>query len=417
MIERNLYLHLKETLAEFPAVALLGPRQSGKTTLAHRVGDEPGQSAATANGKAQSSSIYLDLESPSDRQKLSDPEAYLAHHEDKLVILDEVQKMPALFETLRGLIDQGRRKGLQAGRFLLLGSASGDLLRQSGESLAGRIAYLELAPLQTLELAAAQQDDLWLRGGFPNSFLAKSARQSMVWRQNLISTYLERDIPGYGTRIPAETLRRLWTMLAHHQGGLLDVSQLGKNLMIDAKTVHRYLDLLVDLMLLRRLQPWHSNAGKRLVKSPKMYVRDSGLVHALLGIDSHDALLSHPVVGNSWEGFVVETLLNAAPLNTSSGFYRTSNGAEIDLLLNLPGHGLWAIEIKRGVNGKPRRGFYSACDDLKPDRRFLVQGGHGSYPLGEGIEALGLRELAGLLNPPSPRWPSPPSHTWPTRLS
>ena len=168
---------------------------------------------------------------------------------------------------------------------------------------------------------------------------------------------------------------------------------------------------------LRRLQPWHSNAGKRLVKSPKMYVRDSGLVHALLGIDSHDALLSHPVVGNSWEGFVVETLLNAAPLNTSSGFYRTSNGAEIDLLLNLPGHGLWAIEIKRGATGKPRRGFYSACDDLKPDRRFLVQGGHGSYPLGEGIEALGLRELAGLLNPPSPRWPSPPSHTWPTRLS
>lgn len=399
MIERSLYLLLQETLAEFPAVALLGPRQSGKTTLAHRVGDEPGQSAATAHGKAQSSSIYLDLESPSDRQKLSDPEAYLARHEDKLVILDEVQKMPALFETLRGLIDQGRRKGLQAGRFLLLGSASGDLLRQSGESLAGRIAYLELAPLQTLELAAAQQDELWLRGGFPNSFLAKSARQSMVWRQNLISTYLERDIPGYGTRIPAETLRRLWTMLAHHQGGLLDVSQLGKNLMIDAKTVHRYLDLLVDLMLLRRLQPWHSNTGKRLVKSPKMYVRDSGLVHALLGIDSHDALLSHPVVGNSWEGFVVETLLNAAPLNTSSGFYRTSNGAEIDLLLNLPGQGLWAIEIKRGATGKPRRGFYSACDDLKPARRFLVHGRQGSYPLGEGIEALGLRELAGLLNP------------------
>ena len=405
MIERSLYLLLQETLAEFPAVALLGPRQSGKTTLAHRVGDEPGQAAAAAQSMAQSSSIYLDLESPSDRQKLSDPEAYLARHEDKLVILDEVQKMPALFETLRGLIDQGRRKGLQAGRFLLLGSASGDLLRQSGESLAGRIAYLELAPLQTLELAAAQQDELWLRGGFPNSFLAKSARQSMVWRQNLISTYLERDIPGYGTRIPAETLRRLWTMLAHHQGGLLDVSQLGKNLMIDAKTVHRYLDLLVDLMLLRRLPPWHSNAGKRLVKSPKMYVRDSGLVHALLGIDSQDALLSHPVVGNSWEGFVVETLLNAAPLNTSSGFYRTSNGAEIDLLLNLPGHGLWAIEIKRSATRKPRRGFYSACDDLKPDRRFLVQGGHGSYPLGDRVEALGLRELAGLLNPLSTQRP------------
>lgn len=384
MIERKLQPLLLESLAEFPAVALLGPRQAGKTTLAHGVGDKSG-------------SVYLDLESPGDRQKLSDPEAYLAHHEGKLVILDEVQKMPALFETLRGLIDRGRRKGLRAGRFLLLGSASGDLLRQSGESLAGRIAYLELAPFQALELDAAQQDGLWVRGGFPNSYLAKSARQSMVWRQNLISTYLERDIPGYGTRLPAETLRRLWRMLAHHQGGLLDVAQLGKNLMIDAKTVHRYLDLLVDLMLLRRLQPWHSNVGKRLVKSPKLYVRDSGLVHALLGIDSLDALLSHPVVGNSWEGFVVETLQNAAPLNTSSGFYRTSNGAEVDLLLNPPGAGLWAIEIKRGSTAKPRRGFHAACDDLRPQRRWLVHGGAERYPLGNGVEALGLRELAGLL--------------------
>lgn len=427
MIERNLYQLLLETLAEYPAVALLGPRQAGKTTLAHRVGDETnharthvlrhaeggvkesakdGVSGATkggVRGTPPDHSIYLDLESPRDRQKLSDPETYLTRHSDKLVILDEVQKMPDLFETLRGLIDQGRRQGLQAGRFLLLGSASGDLLRQSGESLAGRIAYLELAPLQTQELAPAQQDDLWLRGGFPNSFLARSARQSLVWRQNLINTYLERDMPGYGTRIPAETLRRLWIMLAHHQGGLLDVSQLGKNLMIDAKTVHRYLDLLVDLMLLRRLQPWHSNVGKRLVKSPKLYVRDSGLVHALLGIDTFDVLLSHPVVGNSWEGFVVETLLNAAPLNTTNGFYRTSNGAEVDLLLNLPGQGLWAIEIKRSTAGKPRRGFYHACEDLKPHRRFLVHGEQDSYPLGDGVEALGLRELVTLLNPPSPR--------------
>ena len=241
MIERNLYANLLETLDNFPAVALLGPRQAGKTTLAQTVGDAAG------------GSVYLDLESPGDRQKLNDPEAYLSLHEGSLVILDEVQKMPALFQPLRGLIDRGRRKGLKSGRFLLLGSASGDLLRQSGESLAGRIAYLELAPLQPLELPAAQQDALWLRGGFPNSFLAKSERQSMVWRQNLVSTYLERDIPSYGARIPAETLRRLWTMLAHQQGGLLDVSQLGKNLMIDAKTGHWYLDMLVDLMLLLRL--------------------------------------------------------------------------------------------------------------------------------------------------------------------
>jgi len=382
MIERNLFPLVQETLADFPAVALLGPRQAGKTTLAHQVGEQRGDS------------IYLDLESPADRQKLTAPEAYLALHESRLVILDEVQQMPALFQVLRGTIDRGRRSGLATGRFLLLGSASGELLRQSGESLAGRIAYLELAPLQALELDAAQQDLLWLRGGFPNSFLAGSDAKSMVWRQNLISTYLERDIPSYGARIPAETLRRLWTMLAHQQGGLLDVSQLGKNLMIDAKTVHRYLDMLVDLMLLRRLQPWHSNVGKRLIKSPKLYVRDSGLVHALLGITSNEALLSHPVLGNSWEGFAVETLLNTAPLNSASGFYRSSNGAEIDLLLDMPGQGLWAIEIKRGAASKPRRGFYAACEDLKPAKRWMVHGGPDRYPLGDEVQAIGLRALA-----------------------
>ncbi len=374
-----------ETLDDFPAVALLGPRQAGKTTLARAVGDG-------LNG-----SVYLDLESPSDRLKLTDPEAYLSQHEDKLVILDEVQQMPALFQPLRSLIDQGRRKGLAAGRFLLLGSASGELLRQSGESLAGRIAYLELPPLQIQEVDGVEQDALWSRGGFPNSFLAKSERQSLVWRQNLINTYLERDIPSYGVRIPAETLRRLWTMLAHKQGGLLEVSQLGKNLMIDAKTVHRYLDLLVDLMLLRRLQPWHSNVGKRLVKSPKLYIRDSGLVHALLGIATADALLSHPVVGNSWEGFALETLLNAAPINTTSGFYRTSNGAEVDLLLDMPGQGVWAIEVKRGPAAKPRRGFYSACEDLQPARKFMVHARADRFPIGDGVEAMGLGELARLL--------------------
>jgi predicted AAA+ superfamily ATPase len=276
----------------------------------------------------------------------------------------------------------------------LLGSATGELLRQSSESLAGRVAYLELPPLQLLEGGLVQQDALWLRGGFPNSFLAKSLPKSMAWRQNLIKTYLERDIPSFGARIPAETLRRLWVMLAHQQGGLLDVSQLGKSLMLDAKTVHRYLDMLVDLMLVRRVQPWYSNAGKRLVKSPKLYVRDSGLVHALLGIGTHEALLSHPVVGNSWEGFALETLLNAAPLNTSSGFYRTSNGAEVDLLLDMPGHGVWAIEVKRGAASKPRKGFYSACEDLQPSRRWMVYPGTDAYPVGDGVQVIGLHNLA-----------------------
>ncbi len=381
MIERNLRPALLDALADNPAVALLGPRQAGKTTLARQVGDQ------------LASSIYLDLESPQDRQKLANPEAYLLAHEDKLVILDEVQHMPALFQALRSLIDQGRRRGLLAGRFLLLGSALGELLRQSGESLAGRVAYLELPPFQPLELTLEAQDLLWLQGGFPSSFLAISLPKSMAWRQNLINTYLQRDIPAYGTRVPAETLRRLWTMLAHNQGGLLDVSMLGKSLMLDAKTVHRYLDMFVDLMLLRRFTPWHSNAGKRMVKSPKLYIRDSGLVHALLGILAADDLLAHPVVGNSWEGFVVEALLNAAPVNTSAGFYRTSNGAEVDLVMSVPGHGVWAIEIKRGTGSSPKRGFYSACEDIQPSKRFVVYPAGESYPLGEGVQAVGLRAM------------------------
>ena len=390
MIHRDLHPALTEALADSPAVALLGSRQAGKTTLARQIGDQ-------RNNALPQSSIYLDLESPQDRQKLLDAERYLLAHENKLVILDEVQHMPALFQALRSLIDQGRRKGLGSGRFLLLGSASGELLRQSAESLAGRIAYLELPPFQPLELEAADQDKLWLRGGFPSSFLANSQPSSMRWRQNLINTYLQRDIPAYGTRIPAETLRRLWTMLSHSQGGMLDVSMLGKNLMLDAKTVHRYLDLFVDLMLLRRLPPWHSNMGKRMVKSPKLYVRDAGLVHALLGVSTMEDLLAHPVVGSSWEGFVVEALLNAAPINTSAGFYRTSNGAEIDLVMNVPGHGAWAIEIKRGLASQPKRGFYSACEDISPARRLVVYPSGEAYPLGAGVQAMSLRTMLDAL--------------------
>lgn len=312
------------------------------------------------------------------------------------MILDEVQHMPELFPVLRSLIDEGRRAGHTTGRFLLLGSATGELLRQSGESLAGRVAYLELPPLQTLELAQDQQNTLWLRGGFPDSLLASTDAKSLDWRQNLISTYLERELPSYGARLPAQTLRRLWTMLAHLQGGLLDVSQLAKGLMIDTKTVHRYLDMLGDLMLVRKLPPWHSNLGKRLVKSPKVYVRDSGLLHALLGLASLDALLAHPVVGNSWEGLAIETLLNVAPRQAPCGFYRSSNGAEIDLLVDAPGLGLIAIEVKRGGNAKPRRGFYSACEDLQPTHKFLVHGGTDDepYPVGDGVMAMGLRGLS-----------------------
>lgn len=258
------------------------------------------------------------------------------------MILDEVHRVPQLFQSLRGLIDRGRRRGNKTGRFLLLGSASIDLMQQSSETLAGRIAYLELAPLDVLE--ANKNDKLWIRGGFPDNYLANNDAKSFDWRVNFIRTYLERDVPQLGPRIPAETLRRFWVMLAHCQGGLLNAAALARGLGVDGKTIARYLDLLVDLLLVRRLQPWHKNTGKRLVKSPKVYVRDSGVNHALLGLTDKEDVLGHPVAGASWEGFVLENLIGAAPDRTDASFYRASGGAEIDLLLTPPGHKPWAIE-------------------------------------------------------------------------
>ena len=385
MIERHIKSRLIEAIDNSPAVALLGPRQVGKTTLAQEIGDTR-------------PSVYLDLETDSHRAKLADPESYLARHENKLVILDEVHRAPELFQSLRGLIDRGRRKGKKAGRFLLLGSASVDLLQQSGESLAGRISYLELAPLDALEVPASDLETLWARGGFPSSYLASTDALSFRWRQDFIRTYLERDILQFGPRLPAETLRRLWTMLAHNQSELLNTANLARALAIDAKTVARYLDLLVDLLLVRRLQPWHNNEGKRLVKTPKVYVRDSGIVHALLRLPSHEDVLGHPVAGGSWEGFVIESIIAAAPDGTEPNFYRTSAGAEIDLLLTLPGNELWAVEIKRGSAPKLSRGFHQACTDLNPTRRFVVYGGTERFPLNPETDAIGLSELAALLN-------------------
>jgi uncharacterized protein len=384
MIPRRKLELIRARLAQFPAVALLGPRQAGKTTLAEQIAQEQ-------------PSIYLDLEAVADREKLADAALYLSSHEDKLVILDEVQRMPDLFQALRGLIDKGRRRGIRAGRFLLLGSASMDLLKQSGESLAGRIAYVELGPLNVLEVGHDARERLWIRGGFPDSFLARDDDASVVWRENFIRTYLERDIPQLGPRVPAETLRRFWTMLAHMQGGLLNAAQLARALGVDGKTVARYLDLLVDLLLVRRLAPFHANVGKRLVKSPKVYVRDSGIVHALLGLEDRDAVLGHPVAGGSWEGFVLENLLSATPERVKAHFYRTSAGAEVDLMLAMPGGRLWAIEIKRGLAPRLDRGFHHACEDLRPDRSFVVYSGDERYPKAEGIEAIGVSELASLI--------------------
>ena len=328
-----------------------------------------------------------------DKLKLAQAELYLADHLDKLVILDEVHRAPGLFPVLRGLIDQARRNGKRAGQYLLLGSASLDLLQQAGETLAGRIAYLELGPLNVLEIGAEAPDTLWLRGGFPESMTAPSDARSLRWRQNFIRSYLERDVPQFGPRIAADTLRRFWTMLAHHQSGLLNMAQLARNMGVDVKTIQSYVDLLCALLLVRRLPPWHSNLGKRLVKTPKVYLRDSGLVHALLDIESKETLLSHPVLGASWEGFCIENLLGCAPANVQGYFYRTSAGAEVDLLLVWPSGEMWAIEIKRSLTPKLERGFHIACEDLAPARKLVVYPGPEAFPLRADVQAVPLAAL------------------------
>jgi uncharacterized protein len=382
MIRREETQTVQHLLDHHAAVGLLGPRQVGKTTLALEIGQN-------------CPSMYLDLESPTDQAKLAEAELYLSRHEDKLIILDEIQRLPGLFQVLRGLIDSGRRHGRKSGRFLVLGSASLDLLQQSAETLAGRIIYTELTPLQISEVQDTEA--LWVRGGFPESYLAYDDKVSLEWRQAFIKTYLERDIPQLGPRIPAETLRRFWTMLAHLQGSLLNTAQLAAALGVSGVTVARYLDLMVDLLLVRRLMPWSNNMGKRLVRSPKVYVRDTGLTHALLGIGNLEILLGHPVAGNSWEGFVIENIISAAPQGTEAFFYRTSAGAEIDLVLALPGNQLWAIEIKRSMLPKVEKGFYIASDDIKPTARFVVYPGTERFHLSGQIEAISVREIVAQL--------------------
>lgn len=384
MIARRAVTKVLTALSRQAAVGLLGPRQVGKTTLAHEVA--AGRNAA-----------YVDLESKSGRDKLTDPELFIKAHEDDLIILDEIHRAPEIFPTLRGIIDEGRRKGKRTGRFLVLGSASVDMLRQSSESLAGRIEYVEMGPLDILETGSGG-DALWLRGGFPDSYLAASEEDSYANRKSFIRTYLERDIPQFGPQIPAETLERLWIMLAHGQGGLLNLSRLASSLAVSSPTVSSYVSLLSDLLLVRKLQPFHANLGKRLVKSPKVYIRDSGIVHALLGIKDMDDLLSHPVCGPSWEGFVIENLISAATSLEKASFYRTAAGAEIDLVLELGAkRGIWAIEIKRSLSPKPERGFYQAIEDLKPAKAFVAYAGSERYPLGPNLEAISVADLAAEL--------------------
>ena len=387
MIQRKILSTVLSALERQAAVAIIGPRQVGKTTLALDIAETR-------------PSLYLDLEAYADRNKLTDPVLFLSAYEERLVILDEIHRVPELFQSLRGLIDQGRRKGYRTGRFLMLGSASIDLLRQSGESLAGRIAYVNMGPFDIREIGdnPADLNKLWVRGGFPDSYLAATDGDSLAWRKDFIRTYLERDIPQFGPRIPAETLERFWTMLAHNQGALLNASALASALSISSQSITRYVDLLADLLLLRRLPPFYTIMGKRVVKSPKTYVRDSGLVHALLGLGDLNTLAGHPVVGMSWEGFVIEHLIAAAPSQTKFSFYRTTSGAEIDLLLELPGGELWAVEIKRGLAPSLEKGFHHARADLNPVRCFVVYSGQDRYPLSTDIEVISLYALAQLLS-------------------
>lgn len=384
MITRRHKNLIHRDLADFPSVVLLGPRQVGKTTLARELSCEVPDS------------LYLDLEDPSDAARLTNPRRYLDLHRHRLVILDEVQRMPGLFQVLRGQIDARRRDGRRACHFLLLGSASGSLLRQSAESLAGRVANHELPGLDALE-TGPDLDRTWLRGGFPDSVTAASDDLSMRWRANFIRTYLERDLPQAGLRAPTETLRRFWTMLSHRQGSIFNAAELARSLGVSVPTVNRYADTLVDMMLLRRVQPWFVNVRKRLIKTPKLFIRDSGVVHTLLNIRSLDDLLGHPVAGASWEGLVVENLVGAAPPGTDAFFYRTRAGAEIDLLLRLPNLESWAIEVKRSTAPRVPKGFRIATEDVGATRRFIVYPGTDTYPLAEGVTATPLPALMGRL--------------------
>lgn len=388
MFRRNLESGVLQALDRSPAVALLGPRQVGKTTLALAVGEAM---------RSSRTPLYLDLESEADRAKLGQPELYLSDHSSELVILDEIHRVPGLFPVLRGLIDKGRRAGRRAGMFLLLGSASMDLLAQAGESLAGRIAYLELAPLVLTETTGVPADTLWLRGGFPESLLAAHDADSLAWRRDFIRSYVEREALQFQLRLSPELLRRLWTMLAHQQGGLSNSAALSRSLGVDVKAVNRLIDLLDQLMLLRRLQPWHANSGKRLVRTPKLYVRDSGVLHALLGIADKETLLSHPALGASWETWVIDNLLAAAGPAVQAHFYRTSAGAEVDLLLTHPDGEQWVVEIKRSLSPKLERGFHSACVDIQPRSRWVVYPGTTSWRMADDVQVAPLQDLMAAL--------------------
>jgi predicted AAA+ superfamily ATPase len=375
-VKRNVALKISDHMKNFPAVALLGPRQSGKSTMAKRYIE------------SIPNSVYLDLEDPVDFSKLTDPSAFLAANANKLICFDEIQRYPEIFPIFRSHLDRGNRPG----QLLLLGSASRDLIRQSSESLAGRISYLNVTPFLANEVDDINR--LWLQGGFPQSYL-KSDEFSNEWRTNYIRTFLERDIPNLGIRIPAATLRRFWQMLAHSNGQLLNMSKLASSMGTSSTTIKSYIDILEGTFIIRQLSPFSANTKKRLVKSPKIYVSDTGLLHCLLGIESFNDLLGHPVLGSSFESMALTSIIENMPKYTPS-FYRSSSGAEIDLVLE-KGNKKICIEIKASTTPKLTQGFYEGLKVVNPDHVFVLANINDSYPVNEGIEAMGIMKLLDVL--------------------
>jgi hypothetical protein len=384
---------VNSALETFPAVALLGPRQIGKTTLARAL--EGSGAIAT----------YLDLERPSDAAKLTDADSYLRGKSGGLVIIDEIQRKADLFPLLRGVIDEQRRTGNGNGAFLLLGSASLELVGAASESLAGRLAYVDLTSITPAESLSANisQEQTWLRGGFPNSLLAKSDPQSLQWREFFIRSFLDREVPMFAPRIPAETLSRLWQMVAHNSGGVLDSTSLSTSLGISGPTVSRYLDLLVDLGMVRLLRPWTTNVAKRVVKRPKVFIRDTGILHALLAIETMEELQGHPVIGHSFESLVVESLTTSLATNIRGTswevfYYRTHQGSEMDLVLVKGGVPKIAVEIKYSTSPKLTQGFRNSREDLGVAHTYVVYPGVERYPAGPGVEVISLIELQNIFH-------------------
>lgn len=392
MIPRNLEAKLLNAMTNMPVVALVGPRQVGKTTLAFQI----------AQQNVDKKSSYLDLELDTDLSKLDDTEGYLRRFENQLLIIDEVQRKPDLFRVLRGLVDIRKRAGENAGQFLLLGSASRDLLQQSSETLAGRIRYLELSPFSVPEVykidpLGFNPQKLWFRGGFPNSYLAATDNESWEWRNDFISSYVERDIPLMGPQVSATRMKTFWAMLAHYHGQQVVLSELGKSLEVSHTTIRSYLDILTDFYMVRQIQPWAGNTKKRLIKSPKIYLRDTGLLHKLLNISDFDSLLGHPVVGASWEGFVAENIIVNLSNKWQYSYYRTTTQTEIDLVLEGPGNQVWAVEIKRSAAPNLSKGFHTACEDIGATQKFVIYSGTERFPMSERTEAIGLVEFLNLI--------------------